>query len=184
MELKYWTMPGLAGSDRGHWQTIWEEQNRNDFSRVEQDNWDWPVREQWVERLQEKVHLLRHPVILIAHSLGCITLVHWSLRYTSDNVRGALLVAPADAEESTRLSFVDGFTPIPEHILPFPSTLVASTNDIYMRIERSAHFAAKWGSKFVNVGRLGHINASSGLGDWQQGLGYLDELRQRTNSSL
>jgi predicted alpha/beta hydrolase family esterase len=167
--IKFWTMPGLAGSDSGHWQTIWEQQNPEEFERVGQDNWDWPVMEKWVQRLHERLLDGTSPVVLIAHSLGCITLAHWSSRYTSDRVAGAMLVAPADAEQSRRLSFVEGFTPVPTGRLPFPSVVVASADDIYMTIERSAYFAEKWGSNFISVGKQGHINASSGLGEWAFG---------------
>lgn len=183
MDIKYWTMPGLAGSDGGHWQTIWEKQYQDDFFRVEQDNWDWPVMSQWTSRLNELLDKSEDPVILIAHSLGCITLVHWSNLYYSKRVVGALLVAPADAEQSGRLSFVEGFTPIPRKQLPFPTTLVASTNDIYMSIERSAYFADQWGCQFINAGRQGHINASSGLGNWPVGQDLLAELREKVNCS-
>lgn len=179
MDVKYWTMPGLAGSDQGHWQTIWEKERPEDFFRVEQDNWDWPVMSQWVSRLQENLERAKNPVILIAHSLGCMTLVHWSKLYGSEKVAGALLVAPADVEHSPRLSFVEGFTPVPLEKFPFPSKLIASTNDIYMTIERSAYFAEQWGSEFINVGEQGHINASSGLADWPQGKSYLLDLTNR-----
>ena len=174
--IRYWTMPGLAGSDAGHWQTIWERQRPSEFDRVQQENWDWPVMTAWVEALQQKLEGANSPVVLVAHSMGCITLAHWSKRYFSDKVAGALLVAPADAERSPRLSFVEGFTPIPTEPLPFPSIVTASTNDIYMTIARAEYFAAKWGSRFICVGEQGHINASSGLGEWTFGLQVLEEL--------
>lgn len=179
MEVKYWTMPGLAGSDSGHWQTNWEKQHPQDFERVEQENWDWPVMDVWTEKLQARLQEGTSPVVLIAHSLGCITLVCWSRKYFSSRVIGALLVAPADADLSKRLSFVEGFSPIPIEPLPFPSVVAASTNDIYMSIERAEHFAAAWGSDFVCVGEQGHINASSGLGDWPVGKKILADFTDK-----
>ncbi len=53
MSTRFLTVPGLAGSGPQHWQTIWEIQQPDLFNRIEQDNWDWPNREDWVERLQE-----------------------------------------------------------------------------------------------------------------------------------
>jgi hypothetical protein len=38
------------------------------------------------------------------------------------------------------------------------------------------YWAGRWGSEFVNVGALGHINADSGLGDWRLGLSLLRRL--------
>jgi predicted alpha/beta hydrolase family esterase len=36
--------------------------------------------------------------------------------------------------------------------------------------------AADWGATFYNIGPRGHINAESGLGDWDEGLALLRSL--------
>jgi len=176
MSTRFLTVPGLAGSGPQHWQTIWETQYPDSFNRIEQDNWDWPNRAQWVARLQEIISGLTEPTILIAHSLGCITVAHWAAQFSSPFIEGALLVAPADAELSKRLNFVEGFTPIPLLPLSFKSIVVASTNDIYASIRRSKFFADSWGSEFINLGKKGHINAVSGLEDWPEGKTILKQL--------
>lgn len=176
MSTRFLTVPGLAGSGPQHWQTIWEEQSPETFSRIEQDNWDWPNRENWVERLQEIISGLTSPTVLVAHSLGCITVAHWAAKYSSPWIEGALLVAPADAEASKRLNFVEGFVPIPFSRLPFKSIVVASTNDRYATIKRSQYFADAWGSEFINLGKKGHINAVSNLEDWPEGKEILKQL--------
>ncbi len=170
------TLPGLAGSGSQHWQSIWEDQYPALITRVEQDNWDWPVKDEWVEKLQAYVSTLETPVLLAAHSLGCITVAHWALRYPSPMIKGALLVAPADVEHSKRLSFVEGFSPVPTQKLPFPSIVAASSNDPYAAPDRSARFAREWGSELVELGPKGHINAISGLGDWKEGKRLLQRL--------
>ena len=174
MDTRFLTVPGLASSGPNHWQTIWEVQYPHLFSRVEQVNWDWPVKDEWVTKLQERISKLNQPTILVAHSLGCITVAHWAQEYTSEHIKGAFLVAPADADLSKRLNFVIGFTPIPTQKLPFKSMVVASTNDIYATINRSETFARNWGSEFINIGKKGHINAVSGLGDWSEGKQILE----------
>lgn len=176
MNTRFLTVPGLASSGPNHWQTIWETQYPHLFRRVEQVNWDWPEKEEWVEKLQECIAGLTKPAILIAHSLGCITVAHWAQKYTSEYIEAALLVAPADADLSKRLNFVVGFKPIPVVPLPFKSVVVASSNDMYASIERSETFAKNWGSEFINIGKKGHINAVSGLNDWQEGKKILREL--------
>ena len=176
MTTRFLTVPGLASSGPNHWQTIWETQHPELFDRVQQINWDWPVKDEWVEKVQEDINKLKEPTILVAHSLGCITVAHWAREYSSPLIKGALLVAPADAEVSKRLAFVVGFTPIPTIPLPFKSIVVASTNDIYAGIERSKKFADDWGSEFINLGKKGHINAVSGLGDWSEGKEILKRL--------
>ena len=186
--IHYLTVPGLASSGPKHWQTIWEKQHPDLFTRVEQDNWDLPVRTDWVEKLQIYVKSLTQPTILVAHSLGCITVAHWAKTYFSPLIKAALLVAPADAELSERLNFVEGFTPIPTIKLPFQSLTVASTNDIYASIARSEQFSNNWGSEFINIGAKGHINASSGFGAWEEGKIVLNELTnaviKTSNNSL
>jgi predicted alpha/beta hydrolase family esterase len=176
MTRRFLTVPGLASSGPNHWQTIWEMQSPTLFTRVQQVNWDWPVKDEWVVKLEEDIRRLREPTVLVAHSLGCITVAHWAREYSSPMIKGALLVAPADAELSKRLAFVVGFRPIPNMRFSFKSIVVASTNDMYAELERSRKFANDWGSEFINVGNQGHINAVSGLGDWPQGKAILKTL--------
>jgi predicted alpha/beta hydrolase family esterase len=174
--MHFLNVPGLASSGPQHWQTIWEEQYPQNFSRVQQENWDWPVKTDWVAQLQKQISELDEPAILVAHSLGCITVAHWAQEFHSEQIKGVLLVAPADADLSKRLNFVVGFAPIPTMKLSMPSILVASTNDMYASISRSQIFAENWGSEFINLGKKGHINAVSGLADWPEGKEILGKL--------
>ncbi|MCE7066261.1 alpha/beta hydrolase [Dyadobacter sp. CY326] len=174
--MQFITVPGLASSGPQHWQTIWEQQYPHLFSRVQQENWDWPVKEDWVGQLEKQINALTGPTVLVGHSLGCMTIAHWAASHASDHIKGALLVAPADAEMSRRLNFVIGFTPIPIKPFAFKTVVVASTNDIYATISRSKTFAEDWGSEFVNIGKKGHINAVSGLADWKEGKAILEGL--------
>jgi hypothetical protein len=36
--------------------------------------------------------------------------------------------------------------------------------------------AQHWGSRFIDMGHCGHINAESGLGDWPQGWAMVQAL--------
>jgi predicted alpha/beta hydrolase family esterase len=60
--------------------------------------------------------------------------------------------------------------------LPFPSVVVASTDDPFASLDRSRAFAAVWGSRLVTLERAGHINADAGFGPWPEGRRLLDEL--------
>ena len=173
---KFLTIPGLGSSGSAHWQSLWENQNAEKFHRVEQISWDLPVCHQWVEKLNEEVRKLTKPTYLVAHSLGCLTVVHWAKKYTSEMVKGAFLVAPPDVENSRRLSFIEGFIPTPTFKLPFKSIVIASTTDQYATIERANEFAHAWGSEFINIGKKGHINASSNLGNWEEGQDLLNNF--------
>ena len=158
--MHYLIVPGLNNSGPTHWQSFWE-QSFSDASRVYQCNWDAPVKSEWVETLDETVASLDSDTVLVSHSLGVITTVHWLLEKAAKggvpgNIRAAFLVAPADVES---IEIATDFAPVPLQELPVPSCVVASENDIYVTIERARQFADAWGSKFVDVGCLGHINA-------------------------
>ncbi|MFC0181314.1 hypothetical protein SAMN04515674_12211 [Pseudarcicella hirudinis] len=169
------TIPGFGSSGPAHWQTIWEDQYKGKFSRLEQRDWENPEKTEWVENLQNQVQNLTEPTILIAHSLGCLTVVHWAAKYSSDLIKGAFLVAPADAEQDNFPEVIKNFSPVPTLKIAFPTILVASTNDEYSSIKRAEFFAESWGSHFINIGDFGHINAHSGLGDWQAGKNIFTE---------
>ena len=49
-------------------------------------------------------------------------------------------------------------------------------SDPYADIDHARRCARAWGSRIVEAGNVGHINASSSLGDWAQGRALLQEL--------
>jgi len=63
-------------------------------------------------------------------------------------IKGAFLVSPSDADN------------------PF------------VTMERSRFFANAWGAHIESVGCLGHINAKSNLGEWEQGRKFLAEFEK------
>jgi len=113
--------------------------------------------------------------LLIGHSLACCTIVKWAQQY-QHTIKAALLVAPSDTEAASYPPDTTGFTPMPVFTLPFKSMVIASSNDAYVTLQRATHFATSWGSKLINAGPLGHINAASGIGHWPQGYSFLQQL--------
>jgi predicted alpha/beta hydrolase family esterase len=166
-------LPGWKNSGPRHWQTRWEDRFPS-FRRVQQENWLQPQRDDWVAALEGAVAACRRPVVLVAHSLGCITAAHWAARHDGTRVAAALLVAPADVERSTVARSLKGFAPIPATALPFPTLLVTSDNDPACAAWRAACLAEAWQAKLQVLPGAGHINADSGLGDWDAGLRLLD----------
>ncbi len=167
-------LPGLNNSGPQHWQTHWE--NDYGFTRIQQADWDNPVATIWTKTIEEK--LVNYPlqeVVLIGHSLACCTIVKWAARY-GHIIKGALLVGPSDTEAASYPPGTSGFAPMPAYRLPFPSIVVASSDDFYVSMERSKFFACNWGSKWVNAGALGHINIASNIGHWPQGYAILQQL--------
>mgnify|MGYP006208429881 CR=1 FL=1 len=140
--------------------------------RVEQDDWATPNRRDWVQRLADTILAQPGPVVVAAHSLGCITTVHLPPAVLA-RVAGALLVAPADPE---RRGVLADFAPVPYQRLPFPRIVVASSNDPYCPVRLAGAYARAWGSEFLRLNDAGHINVESGHGEWPLGLALLQAL--------
>lgn len=82
-------VPGWRNSGAGHWQTLWADTLPGAL-RVEQADWDWPRRDAWVDRIVQTIRRAPGPVVLAAHSLGCIAVAHLPadvLAWGSDFVR-------------------------------------------------------------------------------------------------
>jgi hypothetical protein len=146
---------------------------------VEQADWFEPNADDWVQTIDQACRLTTRPVVLVAHSTAVAALVHAAPRLP-DNVRSAFLVAPTDVELSPaapRATHV--FRPIPRDPLPFPSMLVASSNDPHVSLDRAVEFATCWGSDFHQAGEAGHIDLDSGHGPWPEGLLMFTRMMQR-----
>ena len=168
-------VPGWENSGPGHWQTLWERADPQRFRRVEQRDWDAPVLDDWIHALDAAIAAEPAPVVLVAHSLGCIAIAHWGARFARP-VAGALLVAPADVERVDLPEPIRCFAPVPLRPLPFRTVLVASSNDEYLSMDRAGHFARCWGSELVPAGAAGHLNTAAGFGPWPEGERLLEAL--------
>lgn len=172
------TVPGLNGSGPDHWQSVWERERR-DCHRIELGCWDSPQRNLWIGRIDDAVRRASGPVVLVAHSLGCLAVAWWAGLLGQDvtgPVAGALLVAPPDVERPDAPDVLRRFAPTPRAPLPFPAILVASSDDPYCVPKRAEEMAAAWLADFVRFEDRGHLNAASRLGAWDEGQGLLDRL--------
>jgi predicted alpha/beta hydrolase family esterase len=171
-------VPGWLDSGPEHWQSRWER-NLKTAQRVEQEDWIAADKDKWVGAIIQAVAATSRPAVLVAHSLGVIAVAHAARKLPKGAVTGAFLVAPADVDNVQNWAAEEGqawpeggfgFAPVPLARLPFPSVLLASSDDPYCRPERARHFAAAWGSELVEVGPAGHISAESGHGAWPDGV--------------
>lgn len=169
-------IPGLHNSDADHWQSQFERRAPQASLRVLQDHWDTPECAAWVERIEATLAPLPHAaLVLTGHSIGCMAIAHWAAKH-GHVVKGALLVAPSDAEREGYPKFIQGFAPLMLDRLPFPSIVVGSTNDHVTSEERTRHFAECWGSRLVMLKDAGHIESKSGYGHWPVGWALMQEL--------
>lgn len=161
-------VPGLKDSGRRYWQTLWQERFPA-CRRVLQSDWNTPDLLAWAQVLAETCGRARKPLLLVAHSFGCLALAR-AVTTLGARMAGALLVAPADPDK-----FNVGAL-LPHKPFAFPSIMVGSDNDLWMRIDRTHYWARLWGSQLVTIPGAGHINTESGFGPWDQGLELLDRL--------
>lgn len=169
------TLPGWQGSEPEHWQSRWE--HLHGYQRVEQHNWLHPLRGDWTARLEDMVLDSTAPVVLVAHSLGCILTAWWAAHSQSTHrVKAALMVAPGDIEQPDLAPYLPGWAPIARQPLPFAAVLAGSQNDPYCSFARAQGLAQSWGAHFVDCGESGHINGASNLGDWPEGHALLASL--------
>ncbi len=161
-------LPGWQNSGPDHWQSRWEV--LYGYQRVQQHDWMQPLRGDWMSQLEEAVLAAPGPVVLVAHSLGCVLTAAWAQHSRqTQRVVGALLVAPGDPQREELRAALKSWSPVVLQRLPFASTLLNSLDDPYCSRARAQQFATAWGSAFVDYGNTGHINSESGLGDWPQG---------------
>lgn len=168
-------LPGWQNSGPAHWQSRWQAQHG--FERLQQSDWDRPLRGDWMTQLEEAVLADERPTALAAHSLGCQLVAAWAAHSRhADRIIAALLVAPPDTVRSDMPPQLSSWREIVRQRLPFPACVVYSSNDPFCAADRAQQMASDWGADQQCLGAAGHLNADSGLGDWPAGLALLRAL--------
>ena len=168
-------VPGLNSSGSAHWQT-WFEHQLPDTVRVIQADWKRANLPEWSSRVRRNIFRNPGPILIAAHSFGVLAAVQAAEDYR-ERIVGALLVAPADPDKFG----VDHA--LPQGPLGFPATIVASSNDPWLSIDRALELSRRWRANFIDVGDAGHINAESGYGPWPAGLSLLNQLRHQPSQN-
>jgi predicted alpha/beta hydrolase family esterase len=169
-------VPGLGDSGQEHWQNYWLTKYESS-QKVIQNDWDKPVLEDWLHKLNEAIAAIDGKIIIVAHSLAAVLVAHWSTTNNTQKIAGALLVAAADVDSRSHTPKETwNFSPIHLSKLDYPSIVVTSSNDPYISVERAQFLAEQWGSAFVNIGPKGHLNSDSQLGYWEEGQAILQSL--------
>lgn len=166
-------VPGLRDHVSEHWQTLLATglPRVHTVPPMGRDNLDCAAR---VTAIEEAIAAIEGPVLIVAHSGGCVMIAHWA-RVTAyaNRVRGCLLATPPDFDQPMpsgypTLAMLDegGWLPVPRQRLPMRSLVAASRNDplgAYVRVEELAN---DWGSDLIDLGEVGHLNPASGFGEW------------------
>jgi predicted alpha/beta hydrolase family esterase len=182
-------VPGLRDYVADHWQTLLQARlpKAACVPPLEHDKLSCTAR---VAALDAALARIDGPVILVAHSAGVMTTVHWA-QHGHRPIQGALLATPPDLEVPMpagypRMEALDenGWLPWPRKPLPFRSIVGASRNDPLAAFDRVAQMAADWGSRLVDLGHVGHLNPAAGYGEWPQATSLLDELGWNSPSTM
>jgi hypothetical protein len=178
-------VPGLRDHVDAHWQTLLafdlRARGRKVFMVPPMGRVDLDCGAR-VAAIEREAQAIDGPLVLVAHSGGCVMVAHWA-RQTKRPVRGALLATPPDFEQpmpegypSIEALRESGWLPVPREPLPFPSVVAASRDDPLGRFERIEQLARDWDSRFVDLGHVGHLNPASGYGHWARAEEFIDEL--------
>lgn len=177
-------IPGLRDHVKDHWQThlhtaLSKTRKVHTVEPLQNDKLSCAARVQAIERAMQAID---GPVIPVAHSGGVIMLVHWAQTYRH-NIPAALLAAPADLASPLPEGYptlqalqANGWLPLPRTRLPFPSLVVASTNDPLASLSEVERMASDWGSELFNAGAVGHLNPASGFSQWPLALDLIARL--------
>lgn len=175
-------VPGLRDQVANHWQTLLASRmpQAETVAPMGRENIDLDGRVAAIEAAAQRIG---GPLIIVAHSAGCIMTAHWAKRTHCHQVIGALLAAPPDLETAMPQGYptlealrANGWLPVPREPLPFPSIVAASENDPLGRLDRVLELGRAWGGRIVNIGAVGHLNPASGFGYWPQAEDFIAEL--------
>lgn len=178
-------VPGLRDHVDAHWQTLLaldlEAQRRKVKTVPPMGRTDLDCVA-CVAAIERAAQSISGPIVLVAHSGGCVMVAHWA-RQTQRPVHGALLATPPDFEQPMPEGYptidaltAGGWLPVPRAKLPFPSIVAASRDDPLGRFERVEQLARDWGSRVVDLGFVGHLNPASGYGHWGRAEQFVDEI--------
>ncbi|HSB99374.1 MAG TPA: alpha/beta hydrolase [Burkholderiaceae bacterium] len=174
-------VPGLRDHVAQHWQTLLQAQlpRVHAVPAMGRTDLDCAAR---VAAIERAARAIAGPLVVVAHSGGCIMVAHWAW-HTRRKVMGALLATPPDFESPMPEGYptlaalhAGGWLPVPRARLPFRSIVAASRNDPLGTFDRVAGLAADWGSERVDLGEVGHLNPASGFGPWPRALELIERL--------
>ena len=161
------TVPGIFDSGPDHWQTLWEQVPGRVTRRFAPSSWDEPEARDWVAAVERELADLGPDTLVVAHSMGCLASAH--VAATTGGFRGVVLVAPPDLHDPAFPPEARGFEELVPAPLRVPGLLITSSDDHYGTPSAYARLAAAWDVPHLDLGPLGHINAESGLGAWDEG---------------
>ena len=168
--MKTLILHGWGGSDYPHWQSYLAGELAKDYGTVcfpLLTDKDAPKKEFWMQQVKELLQEFK-PDTVVCHSLANTLWFHLCNEAEIKRVKKLFLVAPPSL--TCKLEELSTFFPVdvPKELLADEVTLVTSTNDEYMSQEEAVSLAKSLDVKHIVLQEAGHINASSGYGEWSE----------------
>jgi uncharacterized protein len=179
-------VPGLRDHVEAHWQTLLAAQLPQVRTVPPMGREDLNCAKR-VQAIEAAMAATAGPVVIVAHSGGCVMVAHWA--HTSahaQRVVGALLATPPDFDQPMPEGYptldalrAGGWLPVPRQPLPFRSLVATSDNDPLAAREQVLALAKDWGSETIDLGAVGHLNPASGYGEWPMAHALIKRLMHR-----
>jgi predicted alpha/beta hydrolase family esterase len=178
-------IPGLRDHVATHWQTGLADKLPKVCTVPPMGREDLYCHKR-VQAIEAAISAIDGPVVLVAHSGGCVMVAHWAhVSQYAHRVVGALLATPPDFEQPMPEGYptltalaAGGWLPVPRQLLPFRSLVATSTNDPLGAQDRVGALAQDWGSETIDLGEVGHLNPASGYGEWPMAQTLIARLSQ------
>lgn len=176
-------VPGLRDHVDTHWQTHLAKRLTHSVTVPPMGREDLSCSRR-VDAIELAMGAIAGGVVIVAHSGGCIALLHWARQTAhAHRVVGALLATPPDFDRPLPEGYPaletlreGGWLPMPRARLGFPSLVATSDNDPLASFEEVQALAHCWGSETVHLGPVGHLNPASGFGEWNGVLPLIERL--------
>lgn len=185
-EVTVLVVPGLRDHVSEHWQTLLTARlpRVRTVPPMGRENLDCAAR---VAAIEREMAAIEGPVVIVAHSGGCVMIAHWAhITAHAGRVRGCLLATPPDFDRPLPAGYPTlamlqdgGWLPVPRARLPIRSLVATSHNDPLGAYERVVEMASDWGSETIDLGEVGHLNPASGYGPWPLAEVLVQQLSQR-----
>jgi predicted alpha/beta hydrolase family esterase len=159
---------GWEGSAHPHWQNYLEKELHKKGVAVcfpQLSNNKFPDLDIWLKEAVNTFNTFK-PNIVVTHSLGNILWFHMCNKNLVNMINRLLLVAPP--RDLSDFGELKSFFPvdIPKTLYSKETTLITSTNDVYLEMHEAEELAESLHVKHIVLEHAGHINASSGYGKW------------------
>ena len=179
-------VPGLRDHVSEHWQTLLAARLPcvRTVPPMGRGDLDCAAR---VAAIEREMAAIEGPVVIVAHSGGCVMIAHWAhVTVHAGRVRGCLLATPPDFDRPLPAGYPTlamlqegGWLPVPRARLPMRTLVATSHNDPLCACERAVQMASDWGSETLDLGEVGHLNPVSGYGAWPLAEDLVRQLSRR-----